>query len=208
MDAGELAAIILDAIRSGRDLYLYDRYIIGPDGTQRAREVLIEKRDADQTTELGGGFKYNSTISSVFSANSRSLLSLNVRTRCGFNFFDRQIRPTEEGLTFTTWAKLRVLQWVESAGGSWVVFWKICAICSGWIRRCRPDRGESSNPSVPCCRNRFSQRRTVCRAIPNCSAISRLALPAADCRMILARSTARAATVRPFAQRSSSSCCG
>ena len=46
MDAGELAAIILDAIRSGRDLYLYDRYIIGPDGSQRAREVLIEKRDA------------------------------------------------------------------------------------------------------------------------------------------------------------------
>lgn len=46
MDAGELAAEILDAITSGRDLYLYDHYIIGPDGRQRAREVLIEKRDA------------------------------------------------------------------------------------------------------------------------------------------------------------------
>ena len=46
MDAGELVAKILDAISSGRDLYLYDRYIIGPDARQRAREVLIEKRDA------------------------------------------------------------------------------------------------------------------------------------------------------------------
>jgi hypothetical protein len=46
MDAEELATEILDAIRSGRDLYLYDHYIIGPDGRQSAREVLIEKRDA------------------------------------------------------------------------------------------------------------------------------------------------------------------
>ena len=46
MDAEELVAQILDAITSGRDLYLYDHYIIGPDGRQRAREVLIEKRDA------------------------------------------------------------------------------------------------------------------------------------------------------------------
>jgi len=46
IDGGGLAAEILDAIRSGRDLYLYDHYIIGPDGRQRAREALIEKRDA------------------------------------------------------------------------------------------------------------------------------------------------------------------
>ena len=39
MDAGELATEILDAIRSGRDLYLYDHYIIGPDGS-KPREVL------------------------------------------------------------------------------------------------------------------------------------------------------------------------
>jgi hypothetical protein len=43
MDAGELVAEILDAIGSGRDLYLYDHYIIGPYARQRAREVLIEK---------------------------------------------------------------------------------------------------------------------------------------------------------------------
>ena len=46
MDAGERVAKILDAIRSGRDLYLYDHYIIGPGARQRVREVLIEKRDA------------------------------------------------------------------------------------------------------------------------------------------------------------------
>jgi hypothetical protein len=46
MDAGELAGEILDAIRSGRDLYLYDHSISGPDRMQCAREVLIEKRDA------------------------------------------------------------------------------------------------------------------------------------------------------------------
>ena len=46
MDAGEFVASILDAIGSGRDLYLYDHYVAGPDPRQRAREVLIEKRDA------------------------------------------------------------------------------------------------------------------------------------------------------------------
>ena len=46
MDAGELAAAILDAVRSGRDLYLYDRYIAGPGASQRAREMLIERRGA------------------------------------------------------------------------------------------------------------------------------------------------------------------
>src|ERR1039457_2164459 len=46
---------------------------------------------------------------------------LNVLTRCGFKSCARQIRPTEEALTFISWAKLRVLQCVESEGVSWVV---------------------------------------------------------------------------------------
>jgi hypothetical protein len=47
MDAGEqLAAEILDAIRSGRDLWMFDQFIEGPDRLERARKVLIEKRDA------------------------------------------------------------------------------------------------------------------------------------------------------------------
>ena len=47
MDAGEqLAAEILDAIRFGRDLWVFDQFIEGPDRLERARKVLIEKRDA------------------------------------------------------------------------------------------------------------------------------------------------------------------
>lgn len=47
MDAGEqLAAEILDAIRLGRDLWVCDQFIKGPDRLERARKVLIEKRDA------------------------------------------------------------------------------------------------------------------------------------------------------------------
>jgi hypothetical protein len=47
MDAGEqLAAEILDAITSGRDLWVFDQFIEGPDRLERARKVLIEKRDA------------------------------------------------------------------------------------------------------------------------------------------------------------------
>ena len=47
MDAGEqLAVEILDAVRSGRDLYVLDQFIEGPNRLERARKVLIETRDA------------------------------------------------------------------------------------------------------------------------------------------------------------------
>ncbi len=47
MDAEEqLAAEILDAVSSGRDLYVFDQFIEGPDRLERARKVLIGKRDA------------------------------------------------------------------------------------------------------------------------------------------------------------------
>ena len=47
MDAGEqLAAEILDTIRLGRDLWVRDQFIEGPDRLERARKVLIEKRDS------------------------------------------------------------------------------------------------------------------------------------------------------------------
>jgi hypothetical protein len=46
MDHGEqLAAEILDAIRLGRDIYVYDQFIKGPDSVGQACQVLIEKRD-------------------------------------------------------------------------------------------------------------------------------------------------------------------
>ena len=47
MDAGEqLVTEILDAVSSGRDLYVFDQFVEGPDRLERARKVLIEKRDA------------------------------------------------------------------------------------------------------------------------------------------------------------------
>jgi hypothetical protein len=47
MDTGEqFAAEILDAIRSGRDLWVFDQFIEGPDRLERARKVLIEECDA------------------------------------------------------------------------------------------------------------------------------------------------------------------
>jgi len=42
----QLTAEILDAISSGRGLYVFDQFIGGPDRLERARKVLIEKRDA------------------------------------------------------------------------------------------------------------------------------------------------------------------
>jgi hypothetical protein len=47
MDAAEqLAAEILEAIGSGRDLYVFDQFIAGSNRLERSRKVLIEKRDA------------------------------------------------------------------------------------------------------------------------------------------------------------------
>jgi hypothetical protein len=50
MDAGEqLAAEILGAIRSGRDLWVFDQVIEGPDRLERARKVLTESVTPAQT---------------------------------------------------------------------------------------------------------------------------------------------------------------
>jgi hypothetical protein len=47
LESGEqLAAEILDAVNSGRDLWVFDQFIESPDRLERARKVLIEKRDA------------------------------------------------------------------------------------------------------------------------------------------------------------------
>jgi hypothetical protein len=47
MDPGEqLAAEIIDAISSGRDLYVFDQFIAGPNRLEGSLKVLIEKRDA------------------------------------------------------------------------------------------------------------------------------------------------------------------
>ena len=47
MDVGEqLATEILEAVSSGRDLYVFDQFVEGPDRLERARKVLIERCDA------------------------------------------------------------------------------------------------------------------------------------------------------------------
>lgn len=47
MDIGQqMAAMILEAIASGRDLYVLDYFITGPDRLERARALLTERRDA------------------------------------------------------------------------------------------------------------------------------------------------------------------
>ncbi len=47
MDTGEqLVAEAIDAIRSGRDVYIFDQYIPGPYRLERARKLLSEQRDA------------------------------------------------------------------------------------------------------------------------------------------------------------------
>ena len=57
MDDGELlAAEIFEAIRSGRDLWLYDQFVGGPDRLEHARQLLVERRaacsDSDETAFL------------------------------------------------------------------------------------------------------------------------------------------------------------
>jgi hypothetical protein len=52
MEPGEqLAAEILEAIRSGRDLYVFDQLIAGPDRLERARQLLIQRRAACSDSE-------------------------------------------------------------------------------------------------------------------------------------------------------------
>jgi hypothetical protein len=45
-DSEQFAGTILEAISSGRDLYLYDHYIVGPNRLECARKVLTEQRNA------------------------------------------------------------------------------------------------------------------------------------------------------------------
>jgi len=43
-----------DAVSSGRDLWVFDQFIEGPDRVQRARKVLIEKRDVCSDSDEAG----------------------------------------------------------------------------------------------------------------------------------------------------------
>ena len=52
----KLAAKMLDAIRSGGDLWVYDQFVEGPDRLERARKLVIERRaacsDPDEAASL------------------------------------------------------------------------------------------------------------------------------------------------------------
>jgi hypothetical protein len=44
MDVGvQIAAEIIDAIRSGRDVYVHDQILEGPDRLEHARKILFER---------------------------------------------------------------------------------------------------------------------------------------------------------------------
>jgi hypothetical protein len=47
MDSGEqMAAEIINAIRSGRDVWVFDQILQGPDRLEHARRLLLERRAA------------------------------------------------------------------------------------------------------------------------------------------------------------------
>jgi hypothetical protein len=47
MDTGEqVAAEIIDAIRSGRDIWVFDQILQGPDRLEQARKLVLERRAA------------------------------------------------------------------------------------------------------------------------------------------------------------------
>ena len=47
MDAGEqLGTDIIDAIKSDRDVWVFDQILQGPDRLEHARKILLERRDA------------------------------------------------------------------------------------------------------------------------------------------------------------------
>lgn len=67
--------------------------------------------------------------------------------------------------------------------------------CSGVYVGARPGRGRSSRPATPCSLNRVSQQRTVCSWTPSSRAMAGTLRPSLANRIILARSTVRAAAV-------------
>ena len=145
-------------------------------------------------------------MSSTFSLNKGSLLSLKVRNRWGFSPCLFQIRRTDASLSPLARAIVRVLQCVASDGFSKVVmrttFCTFCAEIFGF----RPGRGASFwMPSIPCRRKRPRHRATLCRDTFSCSAINRSVIPSAAIRIILARNANLTDEVRARAAFSSDS---
>ena len=80
---------------------------------------------------------------------SRALLNLNVVVRCRSSPHLFQIRPTDAGLTFVSFASLRVLQCVACRGGVKVLA-TIDRLRASEICRGRPLRTRVLRPDIPC----------------------------------------------------------
>src|ERR1035441_10278589 len=101
-------------------------------------------------------------MASNLSANSGSLLTLKLSTRCGFSPLARQMRDTDAFETPISRAMVRVDQCVALAGVLSVVITIRVAVITGVIDGVRPDRGESlRSPATPCSRNRPRQSVTI-----------------------------------------------
>ena len=139
--------------------------------------------------------------------NSGSLLSLNLLTMCGLSPPAFHTRWTMRWSSPSSFARLRVLQWVALRGRSCVVFLKISASTRRRTKGLLPSRGASfSIPRRPSFTKRERQRPTLSRVTPSSFAISRFSLLCAASKTILARRIKRAG-VFPRAQRPSVAFC-
>ena len=91
------------------------------------------------TTAFSGGFRYSPTTSCSFSSNRGSLLTLKVRTRCGFKPCDCHTRWTKLCVVPIARAIVRVDQCVASFG-------VVCVVASIIRARSFACRSESLPP--------------------------------------------------------------
>ncbi len=131
-------------------------------------------------------------MSSSFSANAGSLLTLKVSRRCGFKPWARQMRRTLAGLIPTAAAMVRVLQCVAFLGCCRVVMVTTRCVRRALMLGLRPGRGASfCNPATPRARKRSRQRATFFGVMDSMAAMSLFCCPAAANNRMRARSTTR-----------------
>jgi hypothetical protein len=120
--------------------------------------------------------------------NCGSVDSLKVSTRCGLSPNARQIRLIAD-CDMPSWrARLRVDQWVASAGVVSKVATSTCSTCSSVMVRAAPGRGSSASPSRRRATNRDRHLVTVGREMPSLAATSALLAPSAQASTIRQRS--------------------
>jgi hypothetical protein len=119
--------------------------------------------------------------------NCGSVDSLKVSTRWGLSPNARQIRLMAD-CDMPSWrARLRVDQWVASAGVVSKVVTSTCSICSSVMVRAAPGRGSSASPSSRRATNRDRHLVTVGRDTPSRLTTSALLTPSAQASTIRQR---------------------